>query len=67
MVPAAKLVQTADEIVTYHRSVHEGWSDLVKLGQALGIPDGLPLSGIHTDMRMVCWSDRIMGSSLANT
>jgi hypothetical protein len=67
MGAAAKLVQTADEVVTYHGSVHDGWSDLVKLGQALGIPDGLPLNGIHTDMRTVCWSDRIMGSSLANT
>jgi hypothetical protein len=38
------------------------------LGEALGIPDGLPLNGVlHTDMMTVCWSDRIMGRSLANT
>jgi hypothetical protein len=64
---AIQRIQTADEVVTYNGSVHDGWSDLVELGKFVGIPGGLPLSVKHTDMRSICWSDRIWGKSLTDT
>jgi|GEM_PF-2778431 hypothetical protein len=68
MKTAIRLIEVADEVVTFNGSDHgQRWSDLVKLGEIAGIADELPLKGRHTDMRTVCWSDRIMGSSLANT
>jgi hypothetical protein len=66
---AIQRIEAADEVVTYNGSVHDGWSDLVKLGEWAGRADGdsLLLKGTHTDMRIICWSDRIQGSSPINT
>src|ERR1700680_1348388 len=64
---AIQRIETADEVVTYNGSVHDGGSDCVKLGECAGMSDGLPLRGEHTDMRIICWSDRIWGSSLIKT
>ncbi len=33
----------------------------------MGIAGNLPINGIHTDMRSICWSDRIWGSNLQGT
>lgn len=60
---AIQLIQTADEVVTYNGKNH----DLEKLGAFAGIVGDLPLNGVHTDMRSVCWSDRIWGSWLPGT
>lgn len=64
---AIQRIKAADEVVTYNGSVHDGWSDLVELGKRVGEPDGLHLKGTHTDMRSVCWSDRIWGTNLSST
>jgi hypothetical protein len=60
---AIRRIATADEVVTYNGKGR----DLYDLGALFGLTGELPLKGIHTDMRSVCWSDRIFGSSLDNT
>lgn len=61
---AVRLIQEADEIVTYNGN----HADLLDLGEFAGIGRvALPLNGKHTDMREVCWSNRIWGSNLHNT
>jgi hypothetical protein len=64
---AIQRIETADEVVTYSGSVHDGWADLVELGKLVGALGGLHLKGTHTDMRSACWSDRIWGSNLSST
>jgi hypothetical protein len=65
---AVQRIEAADEVVTFNGTAHGGWSDLVELGKLVGMPDGLPLTGVvHSDMRSICWSDRIWGKSLVNT
>ena len=64
---AINRIEAADVVVTYNGSIHAGWSDLVELGRFGGRPDAIPLKGMHTDMRTVCWSERIWGNSLNNT
>jgi hypothetical protein len=41
--------------------------DLERLGKFAGLMVDLPLKGIHTDMRSVIWSDRILGGNLYDT
>jgi hypothetical protein len=60
---AIQLIQDADEVVTYNGKDH----DLEKLGAFAGMTGDLPLNGIHSDMRSICWSDRIRGSNLQGT
>jgi hypothetical protein len=60
---AVKLIQAADEIVTYNGKDY----DLEKLGEFVGIVGDLPLGGVHSDMRSICWSDRIRGSNPQGT
>lgn len=60
---AIQRIQAADEIVTYNGKN----CDLRALGAMAGRNDGLPLRGVHTDMRSICWSDRIWGRSLRDT
>jgi hypothetical protein len=60
---AIQRIQAADEIVTYCGEFY----DLGELGKFAGIVGDLPLNGVHTDMRSICWSDRIIGSSLLKT
>jgi hypothetical protein len=62
---AIQRIETAEEVVTYNGRHY----DLEELGKFAGLPAGekLSLKGVHTDMRIVCWSDRIWGSSLHNT
>ena len=62
---AIQRIEVADELVTYNGIDY----DLEVLGEFAGLPKGkkLPLKGIHTDMQIICWSDRIRGSSLRNT
>ncbi|MCX7173752.1 MAG: hypothetical protein NT159_07480 [Proteobacteria bacterium] len=65
-IPSAiEQIREEDEVVTYNGKHH----DLEELGKFAGMPAGqeLPLAGIHTDIRSICWSDRIWGSSLRNT
>ena len=56
-------IAQADEVVTYNGKNH----DLRKLGGFAGLDTDLPLRGVHSDMRSVCWSDRIWGSGLRST
>jgi hypothetical protein len=56
-------IETAEEVVTYNGKFY----DLDELGKFAKIPGALPLKGRHTDMRSICWSDRIWGRSLYNT
>jgi hypothetical protein len=64
---AIRQIGSADEVVTYNGKEGAQWSDLVELGKHAGVTGELPLKGVHTDMRSICWSDRIWGSSLINT
>lgn len=57
-----KRVQSADEVVTYNGELY----DLRQLGRLDGLPEELPISGRHTDMRAVYW-DPILGSDLRST
>jgi hypothetical protein len=59
---AIKLIEEAEEIVTYSGK-HRDLNDLAHFNG--GAP--LTLRGTHTDMRSVCWSDRIWGSDLPTT
>lgn len=60
---AIRLIETADEVVTYNGKLY----DMGNLGKLAGLSGNLPLKGIHTDMRSICWSDRILGSNLRFT
>ena len=60
---AVQRIEVADEVVTYNGKLY----DLRELGKFAGLSDDLPLKGIHTDMRSVCWSDRILGRGLYST
>jgi len=60
---AIRRIEIADEVVTYNGE----YRDLLDLGRFAGRTDKLPLNGLHTDMRIKCWSDRIWGSSLSKT
>ena len=58
-------IQRAAVVVTYNGKRF----DFVMLGRYCGLENDelLTIDGEHVDMREVCWSDRIFGSSLANT
>ncbi|MBN9615368.1 MAG: hypothetical protein BGO25_03185 [Acidobacteriales bacterium 59-55] len=60
---AIRLIQVADEVVTFNGNNY----DLEKLGAFAGLVGDLPLNGVHSDMRSICWSDRIWGSDLPGT
>ena len=60
---AIQRIQTADEIVTFNGKCR----DLRDLGRFAGIDADLPINGKHTDMRSICWSDRIWGGDLFST
>jgi hypothetical protein len=60
---AIRRIEVADEVVTYNGK----FRDLKDLGAFAGIHGELPLKGVHTDMRSICWSDEIWGSSLHST
>jgi hypothetical protein len=60
---ALQRIAEADEVVTYNGKNY----DLKELGRFAGLDGDLPLRGIHSDMRSICWSDRIWGSSLGST
>jgi hypothetical protein len=60
---AIRLIQAADEVVTFNGNNY----DLEKLGAFVGLVGDLPLNGVHSDMRSICWSDRIWGSDLSGT
>jgi hypothetical protein len=62
---AIQRIADADEVVTYNGKNH----DLIELGKFAGLAgrQSLPVKGVHTDMRSVCWSDRIWGASLRST
>jgi hypothetical protein len=60
---AIQRIETADEVVTYNGKNR----DLDDLRKFAGLESDLPLKGIHSDMRSVCWSDRIWGSGLYET
>ena len=62
MDKAIRLIQAADEVVTYNGDRY----DLKKLGEFAGLEGQLPLQGRHSDMQRICW-DPILGSSLINT
>jgi hypothetical protein len=52
----------AREIVSYNGNGY----DLPEIGKMLGLTKALQISGVHIDMKEMCWP-RIMGSSLRNT
>ena len=59
-------IEKAKEIVTYNGNRY----DIVELGKfkkEFGIAGELTIRGRHTDMQEICWSTRILGSSLYNT
>jgi hypothetical protein len=60
---AIRRIEIAEEVVTYNGKNR----DLADLGKFAGMPGDLPLNGVHTDMRSICWSDRIWGSGLRDT
>jgi hypothetical protein len=60
---AIRRIQDADELVTYNGK----WYDLLELGKFAGLENDLPIKGVHRDMRSICWSDDIYGSSLEST
>ena len=60
---AIQMIEAADEVVTYNGNNR----DLRDLGTFAGLSVDLPLKGSHTDMRSICWSDRIWGSDLVTT
>ena len=60
---ALKLIACADEVVTYNGKHY----DLLELGKFAGMSVQFPLKGKHTDMRSICWSDRIFGRDLLTT
>lgn len=41
--------------------------DLKRLGEFAGLHGPLPLQGTHSDMRLICLSDRIWGADLQDT
>jgi hypothetical protein len=51
---ALQRIAEADEVVTYNGKNY----DLKELGRFAGLNGDLPLRGIHSDMRSICWSDR---------
>ncbi len=53
----------ADEVVTYNGNNY----DLERLAEFAGLDRKFSLRGVHSDMRSVCWSDRIRGSDLGST
>jgi hypothetical protein len=63
ILSAIRLIETADEVVTYNGKHY----DLNNLGKFAGLSGNLPLNGVHTDIRSICWSDRIWGSNLGFT
>ena len=62
---AIQRIELADEVVTYNGKYRD-WLDLTKFAAKLGLAQFSPI-GIHSDMRIICWSDRIWGSSLYST
>jgi hypothetical protein len=60
---AIRLIRLADEVVTYNGSHY----DLKQLGKFAGEQGSLSINGTHVDLRSICWSDRIYGSSLDST
>jgi hypothetical protein len=60
---AIRQIESADEVVTYNGKNR----DLEDLGKFAGIEGDLPIRGVHSDMRTICWSDRIWGCSLYDT
>lgn len=65
IITSIQLIQNAKEVITYNGSNY----DLVELAKFAGLPpeEKLLLKGTHTDMRSICWSDRIWGSNLTET
>ena len=58
---AIRRIEAADEVVTYNGKDR----DLLDLARFAG--RRCKLKGVHTDMRSICWSDEIWGSSLRST
>jgi hypothetical protein len=56
---AIRRIEAADEVVTYSGI---DFNDLAELARFAGRK--LSRRGVHTDMRIICWSDEILGSSL---
>ena len=63
---AIERIEKALEVVTYNGNRYD-IVELQKLKKGLGIEGELRIRGRHTDMQEVCWSTRILGSSLYNT
>ena len=62
---AIHIIEDADEVVTYNGNVRD-FPDLQKFALQYLHTD-LKFFGRHIDMRSICWSDRIWGSSLHDT
>jgi hypothetical protein len=60
---AVPRIAAAREVITYNGRRY----DLLELGRLAGMSCNLPLTGIHTDMEVICWSDRINGKCLLDT
>ena len=58
-------IEKAREIVTYNGNRYD-LTELRNFKSSLGGSD-LRIRGVHTDMREVCWSTRILGSNLYKT
>src|SRR3990172_5676164 len=63
---AIERIEKAIEVVTYNGNRYD-IVELQKFKTGLGIEGELKIRGRHTDMQEVCWSTRILGSSLSNT
>ncbi len=60
---AIRRLQSAHEVITYNGKNY----DLEELAKFAGLSGDLPLNGVHSDMRSICWSDRIWGRDLVST
>jgi hypothetical protein len=60
---AIRRLQSAHEIITYRGKNY----DLQELAKFAGLSGDLPPKGVHSDMRNICWSDRIWGRDLVST
>jgi hypothetical protein len=64
IVDALARIEAATEIVTYNGNRYD-LDKMAKFAQSAGV--SFAFKGKHTDMCEICWSSRILGSSLENT
>jgi uncharacterized protein YprB with RNaseH-like and TPR domain len=64
IVGALARIEDAAEVITYNGGRYD-LEKLAKFARSIGV--SFTLKGKHTDMREICWSPRILGTSLVDT